>query len=285
MGNKILMLRSFQPFAHYRNPFTMDHPLTFPLPPRSTVIGMLQNLIQDPYGNKYGELWNSLQVYIVGRNISKFKHAVNLYKSDKYTFELVISKLPYFAKKNASIYNETRGFDVIEELFGVFLVLFLKGEESLLKEIKENTGKRIVSLGRGDDVVFFQKPIELEETNFEKSKSKFAITDNYGFYIIISDDEIKRFSNVLPAVGAALSSKFKIKGRIVRSRTEILCNRDLVEREVVFFKDNQKKKVYYVPPFSEIRNHDNIKVVNVFDFEDKNTTIHLVDEGWLDGQP
>ena len=43
----------FLPFAQYRNPFTFFYAQTFPLPPKSTIVGMLQNLTGEYFDNKY----------------------------------------------------------------------------------------------------------------------------------------------------------------------------------------------------------------------------------------
>ncbi|MGB9831021.1 MAG: CRISPR-associated protein Cas5, partial [Fervidicoccus fontis] len=45
-----LFVEIFQPFAQYRNPFTFYYAQTYPLPPKSTILGMLQNAVEDWYG-------------------------------------------------------------------------------------------------------------------------------------------------------------------------------------------------------------------------------------------
>src|SRR3989338_7062233 len=50
---KTLFLELFQPFAQYRNPFTFYYGQTFPLPPKSTIIGMLQNACTMYYNEKF----------------------------------------------------------------------------------------------------------------------------------------------------------------------------------------------------------------------------------------
>ena len=53
-SDKIFLMEIFQPFAQYRNPFTFYYAQTYPLPPKSTIIGMLQNAQNDWYGNNNG---------------------------------------------------------------------------------------------------------------------------------------------------------------------------------------------------------------------------------------
>ncbi|MEM5832075.1 MAG: CRISPR-associated protein Cas5, partial [Candidatus Aenigmatarchaeota archaeon] len=66
MSNRVLYIEIFQPFAQYRNPFTFYYAQTYPLPPKSTIIGMLQNAVGDWYGNKYRDSWWKLKVSVHG---------------------------------------------------------------------------------------------------------------------------------------------------------------------------------------------------------------------------
>jgi len=66
MEETILFVEIFQPFAQYRNPFTFYYAQTYPLPPKSTIIGMLQNACNDWYGNNQEKDWEGLKVSIHG---------------------------------------------------------------------------------------------------------------------------------------------------------------------------------------------------------------------------
>jgi len=68
---KILRLKIYQPQAHYRIPFTYQRRHTYPLPPYSTIIGFLCNLLgYDGMPKDYNELKN-LKISIAGRFKSK----------------------------------------------------------------------------------------------------------------------------------------------------------------------------------------------------------------------
>lgn len=84
---KALKIKIYQPTAHYRMPFTYQRRHTYPIPPYSTVIGFLCNLLGIDYqGNElFTELQNcklsvsgrfdiKLTEYIWFRNLSKASH-------------------------------------------------------------------------------------------------------------------------------------------------------------------------------------------------------------------
>ncbi|MDW8417731.1 MAG: CRISPR-associated protein Cas5, partial [Bacteroidia bacterium] len=57
----VLRLELYQPSAHYRLPYAYQRRLTYPLPPYSTILGFLQNLVSDhisikPYLNGNSEI-------------------------------------------------------------------------------------------------------------------------------------------------------------------------------------------------------------------------------------
>jgi CRISPR-associated protein Cas5t len=56
MSEKTLFVEIFQPFAQYRNPFTFYYAQSYPLPPKSTIIGMLQNATDRYYDPTPGQV-------------------------------------------------------------------------------------------------------------------------------------------------------------------------------------------------------------------------------------
>lgn len=70
---KILRLKIYQPQAHYRIPFTYQRRHTYPIPPYSTVIGFLINLlgINNQNSNDYQNGIANLKISIAGKFKSK----------------------------------------------------------------------------------------------------------------------------------------------------------------------------------------------------------------------
>jgi CRISPR-associated protein Cas5, N-terminal domain len=65
---KILKLKIYQPTAHYRIPFTFARRHTYPIPPYSTVIGLICNVlgIADQKNENFEKIKNGLSLAIYG---------------------------------------------------------------------------------------------------------------------------------------------------------------------------------------------------------------------------
>jgi len=176
MPEKTLFIKIFQPFAQYRNPFTFYYAQTYPLPPKSTIIGMLQNACDDWYGTKFGiENWWNLKVSVHGGFESFFWNYQNLIKGElDFRGGVLVNKcyrnsggdgwLPLYGEgitsQRSPVYQQ--------ELFNGCLFIFLKGDEEIINKIEKALKKlnKVLSLGRSEDVAFI-KHVEL----FEPSKS------------------------------------------------------------------------------------------------------------------
>lgn len=178
---KALKIKIYQPTAHYRMPFTYQRRHTYPIPPYSTVIGFLCNMLGIDYrGNeKYKELKKcklsvsgkfeqKLTEYIWFRNLTKGSH-------EKY-FGSTETR-----EKNGEV-NHIGGqspmrIDVLENLH---LNIHLAGDENFLRELEEylqNPIKRLetVHLGRAEDWLVFEsiQLIELEKLERDKNYNHF----------------------------------------------------------------------------------------------------------------
>jgi len=149
---KVLQVSIAQPYAQYRNPFTFVYAQTYPLPPKSTIIGMFQNALEtlDPL---------KLEVSICGKYESVFFHYSHFVKGRKIIYKdggLWVeqerrSKImiePLYISQRTPLYHS--------ELFNVELKIFVKGGDSLLEELCNalNKPKKILTLGRSHDIAF-----------------------------------------------------------------------------------------------------------------------------------
>jgi len=156
MREKTILVEIFQPFAQYRNPFTFYYAQTYPLPPKSTIIGMLQNATGRYYDT---EFWN-IKVSIHGGFESVFWNYQQLIKGN-----IALKKFNDIItlwNQNLPLYNngiKSQRTPVFQqELFNGHLYIFLKGEKDLIDEI-ENALKnpyKILYLGRSEDVIFIR---------------------------------------------------------------------------------------------------------------------------------
>jgi CRISPR-associated protein Cas5t len=160
---KVLRLRIYQPQAHYRVPFTYQRRHTYPIPPYSTVIGFLCNVlgIDDQSKAEYLTL-KSTRMSIAGRFESK---------TTEYIWFRNLSK-PAHVARFGDVENRTVGGHIehiggqspvlIDVLNEVHLLIYLSHiEEKFLEEIKsslENPVRRleILHLGRAEDWIVFE---------------------------------------------------------------------------------------------------------------------------------
>ena len=159
---KALKIKIYQPTAHYRIPFTYQRRHTYPIPPYSTVIGFLCNMLGIEH--KSNELFDKLKdcklsvsgrfdikltEYIWFRNLSKSSH-------EKYFGSTTIRE------KNGEI-NHIGGqspmrIDVLENMH--LNIHIVNEDESFLEELKFNLINPLnrletVHLGRAEDWIVF----------------------------------------------------------------------------------------------------------------------------------
>jgi len=167
-NERVIMVEIFQPFAQYRNPFTFYYAQTYPLPPKSTVIGMLQNATGRYYDTDF---WN-IKVSIHGGFESVFWNYQQLIKGDiaLKKFNDVIT----LWNQNLPLYNngiKSQRTPVFQqELFNGHLYIFLKGEKDLIDEIERTlkNPQKILYLGRSEDVIFIRNIYNENDWQYNK---------------------------------------------------------------------------------------------------------------------
>jgi CRISPR-associated protein Cas5t len=244
MGDKTLLVQIFQPFSQYRNPFTFYYAQTYPLPPKSTVIGMLQNACDDWYGNHVGiEKWWSLKVSVHGGFESIFWNYQSMVKGDvelssktefgELSGTTLINinqnqKLPLYGEgiksQRTPVYQQ--------ELFNGHIFIFLRGKENLIEDIKSALEKprKVLSLGRSEDVIFV-KDVRYVTQAGRKIRGDLRLA--YPTYIKERDKE-KNFpiaNRKYPIYSVPMRIVFKNNDTPIKAKTEITKE---TERDVVF---------------------------------------------------
>lgn len=193
MGNAmhILRIRIYQPQAHYRIPFTYQRRHTYPIPPYSTVIGFLCNVlgIDDQSRQEYQEL-RKIKISIAGRFASKTTEYIwfrNLSKAAH------VERFGSVENRSVSGHVEHIGgqspiqIDVLDE---IRLVIHLAHESreflELVKNSLENPTRRleILHLGRAEDWIV------LEEVSGVMDLSEFCVKrvdKNFGHFFWIPE--------------------------------------------------------------------------------------------------
>lgn len=179
---KILKLVLFQETACFKKPFSLKVAETYPLPPYSTVIGMLHKVL----GANSGEYF-PMNISIQGEYDSIFSNYQNL----------------RMFKGKDKVTSMPRN---VHQLLDVKSVIHVKSEDNIIDMIYENivTGKETFTLGRNEDIVRVDEIKIVTEVHKEYNK----ILDKYNMYIpTYIDEEIK-------GIGYRLNTTYKIKDGI-----------------------------------------------------------------------
>lgn len=174
---KVLRLRIYQPQAHYRVPFTYQRRHTYPLPPYSTVIGFLCNVLGIDDQKKQENL-NGKQI-ILYDELKKIKISIagNFEsKTTEYVWFRNLSKTAH-VDRFGCVENRSVGGHVehiggqspvpIDVLNEVRLVIHLAHEKEiflkLIKSSLENPARRleVLHLGRAEDWIVIEELSEV----------------------------------------------------------------------------------------------------------------------------
>lgn len=170
-----------QDMVNYKKPASFQLKETYPLPPYSTVIGMVHNLC------RYKE-YKPMQVSVQGKYFSKVNDLFT-----RYEFK---NGMKYDSKRHQLKVNEfgvSRGVATTELLVDVELMIHIVPEEQdIAEEIYKSlfTPYEYPSLGRREDLVVLEavKMVEIEQEVIAKSQE---LPDGYAAYIPLSYIEDK----------------------------------------------------------------------------------------------
>ncbi|WFA10094.1 type I-B CRISPR-associated protein Cas5b [Tissierella sp. Yu-01] len=170
---KAIRIKLQQDLVNYKKPTSFQLKETYPLPPYSTVIGMIHSLCKF---DKY----HDMKVSIQGKYFSKV--------NDLYTRYEFKNGMKYESARHqlkAGEYGISRGISTVELLVDVELILHIIPEKQDLITVIEEALRLPVeypSLGRREDLVVINevKTVEVEEKKLEKSK---RIGKDYSAYM------------------------------------------------------------------------------------------------------
>jgi len=183
---KVLRLKLFQETACYKHPFALKVAQTYPLPPYSTVKGMIHELLK---ANEYIPLSISIQ----GK------------------YESLISNLQdmFFYK------GERKGWTIrptiIHLLYNVNLIIHINGSEDILERLKDvfTNPSEYPSLGRKEDLVRIDETKMVDVVEFDTDKSD----DNWIVKMPIYIPSQTNLKN-LSGINYKLNFKYEIKNNL-----------------------------------------------------------------------
>ncbi len=277
---KITLLEIFQPFAQYRNPFTFYYAQTYPLPPKSTIIGMLQNITE----RYYDEDFYNIKVSIHGGFESFFWNYQGLIKGAKDGINLM--------KYKGEIKLWNQGFPLYgrgitsqrspvfqQELFNGHLYIFLRGKEELIEEIEKSLLNpcKIPYIGRSEDIIFLRSVYSEKDFSFSEKIAKKNIWLTRPAYIKLKskNDSYQEFpikNEKFPVYSIPLKVTFKNGEDSITNKAEITKSTKRVP---------EFETVMYTGLDQVIFLKDEVKVEN-YSIKDKNLTFKIPEEfGWL----
>lgn len=150
---KILKIKLFQETACYKKPFSFKVAETYPLPPYSTVIGMLHKIL----GAQNGEYFD-MNISVQGDYESIFSNYQNL---RKYKSEKEVTSMPMN----------------VQQLLNINIIIHIQAEDEIIDKLYYNiiNGQETFTLGRNEDLVrideikFITDIKEITGTYFNKS--------------------------------------------------------------------------------------------------------------------
>lgn len=161
---KILKLKLYQETACYKKPFAFKVAETYPLPPYSTVIGMLHKILQAKTGEYF-----PMNISIQGNYESIFSNYQNL---RMFKGKDQVTAMP----RN------------VHQLLNVEIVIHVKAEDEIIDKLYTNIiqGVETFTLGRNEDLVRVDEIKIIQEPKIEEYK-----LENVKYNAYISSEKIQ----------------------------------------------------------------------------------------------
>lgn len=239
---KGIRLEAYQNLANYRKPTSFQLKESYPLPPYSTVIGMIhaacgfteyvpmQISIQGKYHSKVNDLWTRYE--FAGTSFEEGRHQLRIEDT------------------NGKTYGVTRGVSTVELLVDVELVIHIVPEDEtympvILQALQSPT--EYLSLGRREDLLQVKK-VKVVEIQKERTK-KDTVGMPYDIYVPM--DSITEDKRLYQSIGTyySLNKTYELfeiaKGKTIRQWKKIKAfhipatnNNRLFARNIVQFDED-----------------------------------------------
>lgn len=240
---KAVLLKVTQNLVNYKKPTSFQLKETYPLPPYSTIIGMvhaacgfdeykdMEVSIQGSYHSKVNDLYTRYE--FAGASYEDKRHNIKLKGEDKY-------------------YGAMRGVSTCELLVDVELVIHIKPkDENLIPIIYKNLKypKEYLSIGRKEDIARIE---QVEVVDINEIELEEEISLKYDAYIPVNYFNKSEFTS--NATIYTLNRKYeKIK---IKKDTEIrkwekikvihgIATKDEIFEEATIYKDNFDNVVFF----------------------------------------
>lgn len=223
---KAIRVKLHQDMVNYRKPTSFQLKETYPLPPPSTVIGMVHYLCEF---TEYHEMDISIQ--------GKYHSKVNdLYT--RYEFKNAVKYEKGRHQLKTGGYGISRGVATVELLTDIELLLHIIPEDqSIIKKIKESFLYPIEypSLGRREDLALIAE-VKVVDVHEEELEDDINIPNDYSAYIPI--DFLEKGDAVLKKEIEVAGTRYKL------TKNYVLVNRGTKKYQKLFRKWNKVDVIY-----------------------------------------
>ncbi len=230
---RAIRVECFQNLVNYRKPSSFIIKESYPLPPYSTVLGMIHTVCG------YNE-FHSMKISIQGKNAGSVSE---LYTRYSFSFNKCDKdrKNKYVCYDEENKWGLYKGIAYVELICNNEMILHIVPSESDFDTVYQSLQNPLVypALGRHEDILDIKK-VEIVEVRREKK----TIVNN-DIYIPINSIDIGRRSCMV----YTLTKEYEIIERLRRWKAD-----ETIERLRRWKADGGKIKVYYFPQGEAIRN-------------------------------
>ena len=220
---RAIRVECFQNLANYRKPSSFIIKESYPLPPYSTVLGMIHTICGYPKGE-----FHSMKISIQGKNTGSVSELYTRYSFafDKYQDDRKDKYICYDEENKWGLY---KGIAHVELICNNEMILHIVPSETDFDTVYQSLQNPLVypALGRHEDILDIKK-VEIVEVRKEKK-----IIVNNDIYIPVNSIDIGRRSCTI----YTLTKEYEIISGMRRWKT-----------------DEGKIKVYYFPHGKSVRN-------------------------------
>lgn len=238
-NNKAVRLKLYQNMVNYKKPTSFQLKETYPLPPYSTVIGMIHSLCD------YKE-YKEMEISIQGKYHSKVN---DLYT--RYEFKNGMKFDPKRHQLQVGEFGVGRGISTTELLVDVELLIhIIPHDQSLINEIEEAFlhPREYPSLGRREDIVTIEEVKVVDIFEKDKIKSSIRGKEDFSAYIPIGIIESMVIKNKVEGIDVSGT-------RYILNKNYELVNSGTNKSPKVF-RQWRKEEVLYGTNISALRKYD-----------------------------
>lgn len=233
---KAIKLKLYQNMVNYKKATSFQLKETYPLPPYSTVIGMVHSLCG------FTE-YQSMNISVQGKYFSKVN---DLYTRYEFNNGMKYDKSRHQIK--VGDYGVGQGIATAELLVDVEMIIHIIPEDqSLVGTIEQafRCPKEYPSLGRREDLVVIDK-VKVVNIQEEKLSRRLKLPDGYAAYVPVFWLEEKKVSEKAKKIDGV-----QLKGtRYFLTKDYELFNHGTLKSPKIFRKWKEKKEVIYMSDIS-----------------------------------